>query len=116
MTIFPVVVERRMTRRAFVSLCFLRRSVPITTQTRERENKRLSLEGNDKMRKVCVYARTDAHLEPRGRTLTVRRELEHLRLDRVRRLLILLALALALPTVEPRRRPREPILLLRSLR
>ena len=56
--------------------------------------------------------RTDAHLRPRRRTLTVRRELEHLRLDCVRRLLILLALAL--PTMNSGW--RLPVLFQRALR
>ena len=39
MMIFPVTLERRMTRRVFVSLCLLRRSMPIQTEQNEREKK-----------------------------------------------------------------------------
>jgi hypothetical protein len=59
---------------------------------RREKNNRLNVERE--IIKGREQVRTDTHLRPRRRTLTVRRELEHLRLDRIRRLLILLALAL----------------------
>lgn len=58
--------------------------------------------------------RTDAHLSPRRGALPVDRILEHLRLDRIRRLLVLLPFAF--PTVKARRRrPRQPVVLKRTL-
>ena len=49
MMIFPVMLERRMTRRALVSLCFLRRSMPIQTRAKRRKT-RLNVEENNKGR------------------------------------------------------------------
>lgn len=64
------------------------------------------------MIKAREQVRTDAHLRPRRRTLTVRRELEHFRLYRIRRVFILLALAL--PTMKSGW--RLPVLFQRALR
>jgi hypothetical protein len=44
MMIFPVMLERRMTRRALVSLCFLRRSMPIQRTAKKEKKTRLNVE------------------------------------------------------------------------
>jgi hypothetical protein len=109
MMIFPVVLERRMTRRASFSLCFLRRSMP----THKRNETQKIYEIMSREREI-IKGPTDAHLGPRRGLLLVRRKLEHFRLDRIGRLLIFLSLAF--PTMKSRRlRPRQPILLQRAL-
>jgi hypothetical protein len=52
MMILPVALERKMTRRALVSLCFLRRSIPTNKEIKKDETEKIK---RDK-------GRTDTHL------------------------------------------------------
>lgn len=63
-----------------------------TKQAYTQQAKRMSPERNDKAKRRGEV-RTDAHIRPRRRAFPIRCKLEHLRLDRVRRVLIFLPFA-----------------------
>jgi hypothetical protein len=78
MATFPVVLVRWMTRRALVTLCFLRRSIPASKR-----------DSDESQSNNVAAVRTNAQVGPCRHAFAVRRKLEHFRFDRVRRLFVL---------------------------